>query len=264
MKRTITYSLLLSLVLLWAAPIQAMLVSKPVTELIEVLIKKAGQKAPSKAAVKALERAVVRYGDEALDVTRRSGLMLAETAARHGDEVYRLAVKFPDAAPLLAARADDLLPLIRRHGDAILKLESKAPGMADTATRYFAKDLPRLQNLSKQNYAKLMHVAPHAQDAATRKLLLSTVEKQGASFLERISSTKILTLGLSSSVILAATGAGTAFVTGAAISPDIVVAATQPISYSIASIIACGGLVSIAIFAFFWIRRLRKKEKQSG
>ena len=81
--------------------------AKPVIELIE-LLGKAEKRTLSATASKSLEHAFQKYGTSALDVTHHSGSALAEAAARYGDDIYDFAVRVPHAAPVLAARPQQL------------------------------------------------------------------------------------------------------------------------------------------------------------
>lgn len=180
---------------------------RPALEVIEQLSKAAGRPA-AKGATEALERAMIREGSAALDAARRGGLGLPEAAARHGDEVFHCAVRVPESAAALAARADELLPLARKYGDDFLRLEARVPGLGDDAARLFTEkdSLRRLVNLPSEQAREIISYANYATDAKVPMQLLRAVERGGPKVISRLDPKKILALGLSSAMIVAATG----------------------------------------------------------
>lgn len=182
-------------------------VSKPVAEVIEQLAKLAGR-APERGAAEALEMAWRTNGRLALDAAERGGLGLTEAAARHGDDIMRLAVRVPEAAPILAARADEVLPLVREFGDDILRIEARVPGLADDAARSFPAtgDLRRLAKLPDEELRGVISLASHATEPAAARTLLDAVEKQGGSVLTKLNSGQILAGGLSTAMVITAAG----------------------------------------------------------
>ena len=136
-----------------------------------------------------------------------------EAAARHGDEVFRLATRVPEAAPALAARAGELLPLVARHGDDVLRIEAKLPGVATDLCRVFphADDLARLARLQPQVLQQTAAYSTHAVNPAASRLLLRMAERQGGAFLKNLSPGQILASGLSLSAVITAAGGFTAF-----------------------------------------------------
>jgi hypothetical protein len=190
------------------AAIAAAVPAKPVAELLEQLAKRGVKVTPD--ATVAVERAFARHGHDALKAFRSAGGGLAEAAARHGDEVVTAALRVPEAAPMLARRADELLPLVRSHGDDILRLEAKVPGLAVDAVRMYpeAADITRLARLDPEVAVRTLSYASKAADPSVRRQLLLAVEKHGSGLLERLPAAKILAYGLSAAIISAALAVG--------------------------------------------------------
>lgn len=197
----LTIALLVSVHPLPAAP------TRPVVEALEQLAARAGR-VPAKGAAEALEAAFRAHGDRALQAAHQGGIELAEAAARHGNDVFAMAVRVPQAAAAIATRADVLLPLARRHGDDFLRLEAKVPGLAEDAFRVFTdkKDIARLLKLPAEEARQVLIYAAHATDPAAARHLLKAVETKGPGFLAKLDNAKILATGLSVSMIIAAAG----------------------------------------------------------
>jgi len=208
MKSTFTalFSYILIALLFSTAPANGF-GGRPALEVIEQLSKAAGRPA-AKGTTEALERAMIREGSIALDAARRGGLGLPEAAARHGDDVFRFAVRVPESAAALAARSDELLPLARIYGDDFLRLEARVPGLGDDAARLFSEkdSLRRLANLPSEQAREIVSYANYATNAKVSMQLLRAVERGGPEVLSRLDPKKILALGLSSAMIVAATG----------------------------------------------------------
>lgn len=214
---------------------------RPALEVIEQLSRAAGR-APARGAAEALERALVREGDAALEMARRGGLGLPEAAARHGDEVFRYAVRVPEAAPALAARADELLPLARAHGEDLLRLEARVPGLGGDAARLFPQGdaLRRLSRLPPDQARDIISYAHHATDAEAPLLLLRAVERGGGAVLRRLDPKTILALGLSSAMVIGSAGGAVAIGS----SPESFIAMLRSLSLPVAGSL---GLVILAI-----------------
>jgi hypothetical protein len=239
-------------------------VARPALEVLEQLGKAAGR-SPGRGAVEALQRAVSREGDAALEAARRGGLDLAEAAARHGDEVFSLAVRIPEAAPALAARADELLPLVRRHGYEILHLEGALPGLADDAARLFPEreSLRRLSVLPPDQARMTIAYADRAVDAGAPQRLLDAVEQSKGAVLHRLDAKKILALGLSTAMVVAATGGSVSAITA----PEPFFEAVTSLGFPIASTLALVLAVMGAISAIALARRLgvgKRRDRKTG
>lgn len=196
---------------------------KPVAEAIEQLAKLAGR-VPAAGAAEALEIAWRVNGKAAIEAAERGGLGLTEAAARHGDDVMKMAVRVPESAAVLASRADRVLPLARAFGDDILRIEARAPGLADDAARIFpaAGDLRRLAALPETELRGVVSFASHASDPAAARTLLAAVEKQGGSVLTKLKPGQILAGGLSTTMVIAASGGAVAVASSPPILPQLV------------------------------------------
>lgn len=230
-------------------PVEAS-VTRPALEVIEQLGKAVGR-TPGKGAVEALQRAIAREGDSALEAARRGGLGLAEAAARHGDEVFSLAVRVPGSAPALAARADELLPLVRRHGDDVLRLEVSLPGLADDAARLFPEReaLRRLSVLPSDQARRTIAYADRAVDGRAPRRLLDAVEKTGGAVLDRLDAKKILALGLSTAMVVAATGGSVSAISAPEPFFEAVTSLGLPFTLSLALVLAAIGSIAAIAFA---------------
>jgi len=132
---------------------------------------------------------------------------LAKAIAANGAEVGTLALRVPEAAEMLARNAKVLLPLTERLGDDVLRLEARAPGIAELAAKNYGKEeLPRLLKLSEPEMKGVISLSTHATEPRAAMLLLEETEKGGMKFLEKISGTQILATGLSVASILAVQG----------------------------------------------------------
>lgn len=162
--------------------------SELATETFERLGKLWGR-VPAKGATEALEAAIKVQGEAAIRAAEHGGLSLAETAARHGGEVFSFAARVPEAAAAIAAHGETLLPLARRFGDDILRIEARAPGMAADAAHLFGENAGHLADLAKMERSllqKTLVYAQHAPDAAARAALLKLAKRQGEGFLSRL------------------------------------------------------------------------------
>jgi hypothetical protein len=185
--------------------------AKLVDDAIEASIRVSGRgfshEASQRAAREALEAAVARYGDDALQAARHGGVELFEAAARHGDDVLSLAARTtPDGARALATRSDELLPLARRYGPDFLTLEGRAPGLASRAVQQFgSENITYLaRNVPADDLAKLVGYAEKADSPATRRLLLETYKREGSSIFQKIPPKLVLSGGVSAAMITAA------------------------------------------------------------
>lgn len=228
--------------------------AKPVTELIEQLAKRAGR-VPAKGAAEALEAAFKTHGARALEISRHSGIGLVEAAATHGDEVFAMAVRVPEAAPALAAGAERLLPLARGHGDDFLRLEARAPGLAEDAFRVFTdrKDVARLLDMPADDARKVLSYSAHATDPAAARALLDAVEKKGVGILQKLDTKQILAYGLSAAMVSAATGVS--FTSGERLAQAFEKLSTIPVM--LLSVVLCAFLIVLMFKSLRWLRSRR-------
>jgi hypothetical protein len=157
------------------------------------------------AAREGLEAGLKRYGDEAVQLAEKGGLGLPQAAARHGDEVWRLARLSPEAPRALAARAEPLLQIGRKFGDDAVMLEIKAPGTAELlASRLPSAQLSGLAGRAtetelKQMAALAMHASPHQFATAT-----TICQRGGGRALEWLTPARIATGGFATALVIAA------------------------------------------------------------
>ena len=181
--------------------------ARPLLEGIEFITKKSGQPL-SRGATEAMERAFAAHGDSALRVAREGGVDLAEAAAIHGDDVFSFAARVPESAKLFIHRSEHVLPLARQHGDDFLRLEAKVPGLADDAIRIYGNgaDVRRLAQMPADQAKQVISYARQADSPETARFLLEAVERKGPGFLGKLDNKRILTLGLTATMITAASG----------------------------------------------------------
>ena len=252
---------LTSILILSLSPVLEASLAKPVAELMEQLAKRSGR-IPAKGAAEAMEAAFKKHGAKVLEVSRHSGLGLTEAAAAHGDEVFAMAVRVPEAASALAANAEKLLPLARRHGDDFLRLEAKAPGLAEDAFRVFTdrNDVSRLLALPAEDSRKVLTYSAHATDPAAASSLLKAVEKKGVGILEKLDSKKILAVGLSVAMVSAATGVS--LTAGDRAAEAFEKLGTIPVT--MLGIVLCGFLVVLMFKFLHWLRSVRLALRPTG
>ncbi len=157
------------------------------------------------AAREGLEAGLKRYGDEAVQLTEKGGLDLPQAAARHGDEVWRLARLSPEAPRALAARAEPLLQLGRKFGDEAVMLEIKAPGTAEVlASRLSPAQLSGLA--ARATESELKHMAALAIHSTPRQLATAATicRRGGGRALGWLTPARIATTGFATALMIAA------------------------------------------------------------
>ena len=229
-------------------------VSSEVVAMMERVAQLSGR-APMKGAAEALEAAYKIEGRAALDATKTAGIALPEAAAKFGPDVYRMAVRVPEAASVIAVRAETILPLATRYGDDILRIEARMPGLAESAVKSFpeAADIARLAKLPANQAKEVISYAAHATEKQAPRALLEAVEKSGGSVLERIKPSVVLAGGLSVAMIVASTGA---------------VKAPAPFFHELFStttwlLMPVAVVLAVLVFAYggFWLWRIRPRKR---
>jgi hypothetical protein len=234
------------------------------TEVLEGVAKIAGR-APTPGAVAALEAAYKVEGRAALDATKIAGIALPEAAAKYGPDVYRLAVRVPEAASVIAYRAETILPLASRYGDDILRIEARMPGLAESAVKSFPEgtDISRLAKLPTNQAKAVISFSAHATEKQAPRALLDAVEKSGGSVLERINPSTVLAGGLSVAMIYGthrATEPLTAIAKAIRLDPKIAV----EVGNHIITIVGC--LLGFVVLLLLWRFNLvpwRRKPKRT-
>jgi len=190
-------------------------VANPLTrgaqEALEFAMKKFPVKALRPGARSALEntleRAAKRHGTEVFDLVRRGGVELIEQGGKHGDELWKLARKYPQASRTLALHGDELMPLVRKLGPEVLELELRNPGLGLHAIRTFGDDAAKtLAKAPPEQVPVLLGYAGKADSPATRRLLLDTYANSSnkAAFIAALNWKNIMAAGLGTSAIIAA------------------------------------------------------------
>lgn len=191
--------------------LQALPMGKVIQETIEVAEKVSGKKLfpfARRSTASALSKAVAKYGDDALKITRKGGLEVLKQSAKYGDDFWRIARHAePAAIRSLALHADELLPIAKRIGPDFLKLEAKVPGLAAKAVHLYGDDAVKvLVKAPADDVSRLIGMAKRAETPAARGMLLkrysSVPDKE--KFLKALDWKKIGAIGISSAAIVGA------------------------------------------------------------
>jgi len=147
-----------------------------VSEVVERVIRAGGHvvdDAGRVAAKEAVERGMARYGDEVVELTERGGFGLAQAAAAHGDEVWRLAKIGPEMPRALASRSEALLGIGRRWGDDAVQIEARAPGCGEVLAGSVPKKwLPQLAtDASPSDIQRIAAFAAHRTPKETEAMI---------------------------------------------------------------------------------------------
>ena len=211
MKRAFfTVGIVVLVVIVFSAVVQASPTSKAVQEVLEQAAKVSGKTltpASKEAAEVAMRKAIASHGDDILRIVREGGLETLEQGAKHGDDFWRLCAHSPRAARSLALHADDLLPIARRIGPEVAELEARVPGMTMQIAEHYGDDgIRALTKAPADDISRLVCGAQNADSPATRELLLNTYKKSknGAMFLNKIDWKVVAATGLSASAIISA------------------------------------------------------------
>ena len=191
--------------------LQAFPAGKVILETIETAAKVSGKTLSHGArssAARALSKAMAKYGDEAMKITRQGGLEVLKRSAEYGDDFWRIARHAdPAAIRSLALHADKLLPVAKRIGPAFLKLEAKAPGLALKAVNCFGDDSVKiLAKLPPDDLSRLIGLAKRAETPAVKGMLfkryLSVPDKE--KFFKALDWKKTGAIGISAAAIIGA------------------------------------------------------------
>ncbi len=180
-------------------------------EIIERLIRIGGHTVDDAgriAAREALEKGLAKYGDEVVELTERGGFGLAESAARHGDDVWRLARLSPEAPRALAGRAESLLAIASRSGDDAVKLEIRAPACGEVLAGSLSKrSLAKLAD--KASVPEIQRFAAMAAHGSPRELeaAVAVWNRSGGRVLKYLTPARIASLGFAGALVTAAWGA---------------------------------------------------------
>jgi hypothetical protein len=130
-------------------------------------------------------------------VVGRGGREVAEKAARESTE---------QAVEVVAKQALDarnISTIAKELGPEALKLEAKAPGIAERVLNTFGAEGARTiaTTVPAEDIPRLVAYADRADTPATRKALLEAYEKEGPSLFERIPPKLVLAGGLTTAAI---------------------------------------------------------------
>lgn len=191
--------------------LQALPMGKVIQETIKAAAKISGKTLSPfvrRSAASALSKAVAKYGDDALKITRKGGLEVLKQSAKYGDDFWRIARHAePAAIRSLALHADELLPIAKRIGPDFLKLEAKVPGLAAKAVHHYGDDAVKvLVKAPADDVSRLIGMAKRVETPAARGMLLkrysSVPDKE--KFLKALDWKKIGAIGISSAAIVGA------------------------------------------------------------
>ncbi len=189
-------ALFLSIIVLgfWACGAIASAMTKVTQEVLEEALEKmvvrSGMQAvekgiKKKALLEVMERLGRTYGDDViLKIIREGGEEALEAAVKYGDDVIEIFRRSSSAARRALARSlPELLPLARRVGVEALELEAKAPGLALDVFRVFGDDVGKAvaKSAPLKDLPRLLQYAEKADSPATRDALWRLCQKGGTS-----------------------------------------------------------------------------------
>jgi len=180
-------------------------VASELLEKLVVLSGKALDPAAHAAARQTLEKGLSMYGESAAFAARKGGMALIEAAARHGDEVWKLAKICEGAPEALAARADTILEVAGRWGRDAACLEIKAPGCGEVLARKLGSaEVGEL--VSKAAPEEIKRLAMLSAQCTTEEARVAAgLWRQGNTHvLERLSVPRIAAYGFAAAAVIAA------------------------------------------------------------
>ncbi|MBV6501371.1 MAG: hypothetical protein CJBNEKGG_03881 [Prosthecobacter sp.] len=244
----------------WANPV----VRRLAQQALQASADKAAATMSREAVELAAANAVRVMGSEAAErAVQRGGISFLQAGMHYGDDVLRTASRVPEAAGFVGASPEQALLLAKRYGDHALRLEARAPGMAELAVQRLGREsLPALAQTSPRDVTRLVGLAEKADSPATRDALWAAWKREGGAFLDRLDQHKalILTGGLTTSMILVADGVQDAVQDMPQKAPEAVLAFAQKLGSGISTsliIVSSGALCLLA--AWLWHRRPLKR-----
>ncbi|MEI6873456.1 MAG: hypothetical protein WCL08_14355, partial [Verrucomicrobiota bacterium] len=157
------------------------------------------------AARQTLEKGLSMYGESAALAARRGGMALVDAAARHGDEVWKLAKVCEGAPEALAARADTILDVAGRWGRDAACLEIKAPGCGEVLARKLGSaEVGELVSKAAPEEIKRLATLSAQCTAEEARVAVGLWRQGNTHVLERLTATRIAAYGLSAAAIIAA------------------------------------------------------------
>ena len=245
---------------LLAQPAKASVASEILEKLV-ILSGKTLDPAAHAAARQTLERGLSVYGESAALAASKGGMALVNAAARHGDEVWKLAKVCEGAPEALAARADTILDVAGRWGRDAACLEIKAPGCGEVLARKLGSaEVGEL--VSKAGPEEIKRLATlSAQCTAEEARVAASLWRQGNTHvLERLTAPRIVAYGLSAAALIAAVQVPSEAL------HFIESALTATLGSTLAAIswICVLALLAILSFPIFWVtRRLFRRSQRA-
>jgi len=189
---------------------------------------------------------------------------LLEAGALHGDDVFKLAARVPEAARYLGARPKEALDLAARLGEEGLHLEARVPGIASRAAQNFGNnELALLAKKPPQEVTRLVGLAERADSAKTRALLLNQWKRRGTALLDELDQRKmlILTAGLTASMLMVADGVQDTIQAMPEKAPETLRAFTDKVGSGLSNFFVLCGIGIPSVIAFrMWLRRPVRKD----
>ena len=193
-RRCVVLSLAIIVLGFWACGAMASAMTKVTREVLEEALEKmavwsgkeaAEREIKEKALLEVMERLGRTYGDDViLKIVREGGEEALEAVAKYGDDVIEIFRRSsPTARRALARSLPELLPLARRVGVEALELEAKAPGLALDVFRVFGDDAGKAvaKSAPLKDLPRLLQYAEKADSPATRDALWQQCKKDGTS-----------------------------------------------------------------------------------
>ena len=253
MNKTASIIILFFIIASTAFAVPASISKKVIQETIKLAAKKSGKTlkpAMRKAAEKALLQASKQYGDDVIKIVGKGGLETLEQGTKHGKVFWELCGHAPKAARSLAMHADDLMPIAKRIGPDFMKLEACVPGMGKEAVKCFGDDAVKMiSKMPADDAAKLIKFGAKADSPKTARLLLEGCQKTSGTILKHLDGKRIVALGLSASMVVAASNISNGLEDGvkqmASQSPDKL---TQAMAIPTVFAVLCGFVVLLWLF----------------
>ena len=245
-----------------ATPIERELVSRAARTALQETLEKTAAEAAEKSAAAAI-RTLGKEG--AREAVERGGLQLLEAGARHGDEVWGLVRRAPEITHYVASKPGEALGLVRRFGDDAVRLEARAPGMAETAAALFGpKSLAVLAKADPGEINRLVGYAQKATSAEARTRLWELWHKRGSGILATLDKHKllILTSGLTLAILDTAHSAGGGLKTGFAELSEKAPYAFETVSGGVAAGIQWSAIILSSGFVGWLLLRTRSKHRR--
>jgi hypothetical protein len=259
--KTLLVLSLIALLLNPFQPVNADLLSRGTAGVLKHIGAEALETNARQAAEKAAHKAVKSLGAEGAEFAiERGGLALLEAGAHHGDVVWDLAKRVPEAARYIGSQPEHALSIGRHFGDDAVRLEAMQPGLGERAASIFGRDrLPALARADTSEVSALLAYAQKADKPATRDVLFDLWSSRGHRILKELDQHKklILTGGLTAAILTVAQGGADGIrKIPDRVPPQAFAKGLDQLSAGAAnsmSIVAMG--LAVALLLWIWLRR---------